>query len=257
MPKAVDRFFPRSCLALTENFGSNINPYLGIGEKPVQMSVLTTTPLIGRTGSNCGENMHRAQTRWYRNTEIRKLNAIDAALGSKDPYTQGHARRVALYAMRLARRIGLPVEDIGTIGIGGLLHDIGKMGLHPSILRNEEEQLCGEMREAMRRHPEIGVALLKGLDFIDPILDYVRLHHERMDGSGYPFGLKDDEIPLGVKIISVADCFDAITTDRPYQKHKTRDEAFAILLGMAGNRLCPELVNALIEDVRENGVIDA
>ena len=156
----------------------------------------------------------------------------------------------------LHSRLGLPSEEIGNIGIGGLLHDIGKIGLSDRIFSNKTEQLAGELLAEVRRHPDIGVSLLKGIDSLLPVLDYVHYHHERMDGSGYPCGLKSDEIPLGARIISVVDCFDAITTDRPYQKRKTCAEAFVILRRMANHELCPDLVEAFVADIEENGMID-
>ncbi|MFZ0241857.1 MAG: HD-GYP domain-containing protein [Desulfobacterales bacterium] len=187
--------------------------------------------------------------------DFKKLSAINSALKTKDQYTEGHARRVALYAMRLARRLGLPAADVDNIGVGGLLHDVGKIGLSDRIFSNKTEQLAGELLEEVRRHPDIGVSLLQGIDSLSPVIDFVHYHHERMDGSGYPMGLKSDQIPLGARIISVVDCFDAITTDRPYQKRKTCAEAFVILRRMASHELSSELVEAFIADIEENGGI--
>ena len=189
-------------------------------------------------------------------SDFQKLRDLNAALASKDRYTQGHARRVARYSIRIARRMGLSSEETGYIGIGGLLHDVGKLGLSDRIFKNTETQLCSDMLEEVRMHPDMGVALLRGIDSLSPALDFVLLHHERLDGSGYPFGLKDGEIPLGAKIIAVADCFDAITTDRPYQKRKSRAEAYTILRRMGSRKLCRELVEALIADIEENGMLD-
>lgn len=186
-------------------------------------------------------------------SDFKKLSAINSALKTKDQYTEGHARRVALYAMRLARRLGLPAAEVDNIGIGGLLHDVGKIGLSDRIFSNKTEQLAGDLLDEVRRHPDIGVSLLQGIHSLSPVIDYVHYHHERMDGSGYPMGLKSDQIPLGARIISVVDCFDAITTDRPYQKRKTCAEAFAILRRMASHELCPELVEAFIADIEEKG----
>jgi len=191
----------------------------------------------------------------YSATDIHRLSAIDTALGTKDRYTQGHARRVALYAMRLGRRKGLSPEDVGHIGIGGMLHDVGKIGLNQQIFKNSTAYLCRELRDEVRRHPYIGVSLLQGIEFLIPVLDYVYYHHERMDGSGYPCGLTADQIPLGAKIIGVVDCFDAITTDRPYQKRKSCREALYILRQMSGRSLCSELVETFVEEIEENGMI--
>ena len=188
-------------------------------------------------------------------TDIRTLSAIDAALGSKDPYTQEHAHRVALYAMRLARRLGLSEYQTDQIGIGGLLHDIGKIGLSKRIFNNKTQRLGKEMREEMQQHPHIGACLLAGMGILTPVLEYVHCHHERIDGSGYPRGLKADKIPLGAKIISVVDCFDAITTDRPYQKRKSRRQAFRILQNLSGSSFDAYLVETFVEEVAQNGVI--
>jgi putative nucleotidyltransferase with HDIG domain len=187
--------------------------------------------------------------------DTQMLAAIDAALGSKDRYTQEHARRVSLYAIRLARRIGLSVQQAHQIGIGGLLHDVGKIGLSKRIFNNTTRRLGKEMREEMQQHPHLGATLLESFGILTPVLDYVHCHHERMDGSGYPRGLKADKIPLGARIISVADCFDAITSNRPYQKRKSRRRAFRILRQLSGTSLDPSLVETFIEEVEENGVI--
>ncbi len=187
--------------------------------------------------------------------DISTLSAIDAALGTKDPYTQEHARRVALYAIRLARRVGLPAQQVDQIGVGGLLHDVGKIGLSKRIFNNKCQRLGKEMLEEMQQHPHIGAILLESFGILAPVLDYVHCHHERMDGSGYPRGLKAEKIPLGAKIISVVDCFDAITTDRPYQKRKSRRQAFYILRKLSGSSFDPSLVETFIEEVKQNGVI--
>lgn len=187
--------------------------------------------------------------------DSRTLSAIDAALGSKDRYTQEHAHRVALYAMRLALRIGLSDLQAYQIGIGGLLHDVGKIGLSERIFNNKSQQLGKEMRAEMQQHPHVGATFLESIGILTPVLDYVHCHHERMDGSGYPRGLKADKIPLGARIISVVDCFDAITTDRPYQKRKSRRQAFRILRQLSGSSLDPFLVDKFVEEVEANGVI--
>jgi len=182
------------------------------------------------------------------------LAVISVALGLQDAYTQGHARRVAAYAERIALRIGLSAENAETIRIGGLLHDIGKIAFSPRLLNNTEGRLSAAMRAEIRRHPEIGVHLLKALHVTDMVIDGVRYHHERLDGSGYPYGLKAAEIPLSAKIISVADCFDALTTDRSYQKGRPLAEALTLMEQMGGGIFSPELVGVLVKDIRKNGV---
>ncbi len=182
------------------------------------------------------------------------LAALGVVLGFQDSYTRGHARRVAAYARSIAQRIGLPTEDVETIRIGGLLHDIGKIAFSPELLKNTQEKLSEDMRAEIQRHPEIGGQFLKAIQVAKPVIDCVRYHHERQDGSGYPFGLKADEIPLGARIISVADCFDALSTDRSYQKGRTITESIEIIKTLGDENLPSEFVAQLITEVRENGM---
>jgi putative nucleotidyltransferase with HDIG domain len=187
-------------------------------------------------------------------SNIRDLAAISIVLGFQDPYTRGHARRVAAYSQRMAQRMGLAAENVETIRIGGLLHDIGKIAFSPELLNNTQETLSTEMRAEIQRHPEIGGRFLRAIQVAEPVIDCVRYHHERLDGSGYPLGLKADEIPLGARIISVADCFDALSTDRSYQKGRTITEAIEIINDLGDESLPSELVTQLIAEVRKNGL---
>jgi putative nucleotidyltransferase with HDIG domain len=181
--------------------------------------------------------------------------ALPLALGAQDPYTQGHCRRVADYAARIAARLGLRAEEQDLVRTGGLLHDIGKIGFSRGLLSNRNTRLTAGMRAEIRRHPEIGAALLRTLGVAGPVVDCVRCHHERPDGSGYPFGLTATDIPRSAQIISVADCFDALTTDRPYQRGRETGHALAIMRRMGPGIFAPELLSALIDEVRGNGAI--
>jgi putative nucleotidyltransferase with HDIG domain len=198
--------------------------------------------------------LNKRASRSLNDSGMGDLAALSIAIGFQDDYTRGHARRVAAYSQRIARRLGLSDENSKTIRIGGLLHDIGKIAFSPEILNNTQEQLSAAMRAEIQQHPEIGGQFLTAIHVAQPVIDCVRYHHERLDGSGYPFGLKADEIPLGARIISVADCFDALTTDRSYQKRRTTTEATEILERLGDENLPPELVSELIIDVRENGL---
>lgn len=201
------------------------------------------------------------------NNELRELNhimqknilqtvtTIAHSLGARDTYTEGHGQRVAQYAQRLALRLGLLPDEIENIRIGGLLHDIGKIGFSDSVLCNTYLEPTKDMKEEIQNHPEIGRNILKDLDFLEPVLDYVLYHHEREDGSGYPCGLKGQRIPLGAKIIGIADCFDALTSDRSYQKASTLDNAIGILRKLSKKVLNRELTDAFILEIRENGII--
>jgi HD-GYP domain-containing protein (c-di-GMP phosphodiesterase class II) len=186
---------------------------------------------------------------------LQTLREISCALGEKDRYTQAHGHRVALYAMRLARRLGFSPVDIRNVGIGGLLHDVGKLALSDRIFTNRETCLPSDLRQEVRCHPLIGAALLKNIDFLRPAVDYVLFHHEREDGNGYPFGLNAGEIPPGAKIVSIADCFDAVTTDRPYQKGQSVESAYEILREGCRRFFCEEFVETFIEEIEENGII--
>ena len=187
--------------------------------------------------------------------QLKMLSDISAALGQKDKYTQAHGHRVAVYAMRLARRLGFSEDEIRYVGIGGLFHDVGKLALSDQIFTNCEAHLPKHLRQEVNCHPLIGAALLKDIDFLEPVVDFVLFHHEREDGSGYPFGLKDVEIPEGAKIVSIADCFDAVTTDRPYQKGQSIESAFIILRQGCQSYFCEAYVDTFIEDIEENGII--
>ena len=224
--------------------------------------------MIQRIAEAIGMMMVRVEAREVRLEqlveELRDLNrlleknttqtviAIAHALGARDKYTEGHAHRVSAYSERLARKMGLPEKEVEKIRVGGVLHDIGKIGFSDRIFSDEDISFSEGMGAEIHKHPEIGVEILKDLTFLGPVLDYVHYHHESLDGTGYPEGLKGDEIPLGAKIISVADCFDAVTTDRPYHKGITIEEAFAMLKEISG-KMSPELVEAFIEEIKENG----
>ena len=192
---------------------------------------------------------------FFQTPHTQTLFFLAAALGLKDPLTHAHARRVAAYAGRLADRMGLTNQDIVQIIFGGMLHDVGKIALSDRIFSNEKKALSLEMWWEVRSHPRIGSVMLKQINCTGTIHDVVLFHHERMDGSGYPFGLKSDAIPLAARIVSIADSFDAITSNRPYQKRKSCKEAIEVLSDTAGHCLDVELVRLFIDDIRRNGMI--
>jgi len=185
----------------------------------------------------------RALNRDLKSHAIATVEAMAKALGARDDYTQGHGERVGNLAANLAQKIGLDQNQQEQMRIAGILHDVGKICFSDQIFQNEDTVPSPEHLSEIRTHPERGAAIVQSLDFLGPVREYVLYHHERPDGKGYPFGLKGDAIPLGARIISVADVYDAITTDRPYQKGKSRPEALAILDRLAGDGLDAELVN--------------
>ena len=186
---------------------------------------------------------------------LKTVTAIAGAMAARDAYTQGHGTRVAAYAVRLARKAGLDKAEIRQIEIAGLLHDIGKIGFTDKVFNNEDVIPAPEILEEIRQHPSRGFEILKALDFLGPVPDYILYHHEHLNGKGYPRGLSEAEIPMGARILSVADCFDAMTTDRPYQKGKSTQEAFEILERLKGHQLDSGLVDLFMDEIRENGRI--
>lgn len=179
-----------------------------------------------------------------RNT-IKTVSSMAAALAARDEYTEGHTARVGELAAGMARHMGVDEEDVERIRLGGILHDIGKIGFPDTLFEDHGAKVPKELVKAITRHPAEGAEILKALDFLGPTVEYVHAHHERPDGKGYPRHLSDGQIPLGAKILAVADSFDAITTDRPYQKGRSTEEALKILRGLAGTKWDPECVHAL------------
>jgi HD-GYP domain-containing protein (c-di-GMP phosphodiesterase class II) len=223
--------------------------------KPTHFYFPKKTDILTRyfKGPYHGQPAGRVSSQTASQTTI--LATIALVLGLKDPYTEGHVRRVSAYAGRLATRLGLHPDEVNDIILGGLLHDVGKIGLSDQILRHTDPHLSAEMVSEVRCHPAMGKTYLQQFKFDPHILEFVLYHHERMDGSGYPCGLKADEIPIGAKIISVADCFDAIVTDRPYQKRKGSVEALATLERLSGKYLCPDIVGIFAIDILAHGKI--
>ena len=195
-----------------------------------------------------------ASNSFYGN-DTRTLLMMASALGLKDKYTHAHAHRVAVYSKRLAMRAGLPMQEVMQITMGGMLHDVGKLALSDRIFSNQKAALSEEMLWEVRNHPIIGAALLKKVMCGKAVSDAVLFHHERIDGRGYPFGIKGDAIPLSARIVSIADCFDAITTDRPYQKRKSCDLAFSLLEEVSGTSFSRNLVSLFIDEVRCSGMV--
>lgn len=172
----------------------------------------------------------------------RLLEQLAGALEARDPYTHGHSRRVARHASIVAQRLGLSSADIARVRTAATLHDIGKINTPIAIL-HKPGRLTDEEFAVIKRHPGDGADMVAGLD--DPeLVEMVRHHHERLDGSGYPSGLVGDEIPIGARIIAVADTFDAVTSKRPYRSASSHRRAMAILNAEAGTQLDPGVVRA-------------
>jgi HD-GYP domain-containing protein (c-di-GMP phosphodiesterase class II) len=177
------------------------------------------------------------------------LLGLANALEAKDPYTRGHSERVGAWAGRIGAALGLPAEEIDTVTQAGLLHDIGKIGVPETVLR-KRGPLEGEEWALMRNHPIVGAQIVAPFEFFAAGAVVIRHHHERWDGSGYPDGLAGPTIPLGARIVAVADVFDALTSDRPYRGALARDTVLAYMAEEAGRSLDAEVVAVMLGLVR-------
>ena len=204
--------------------------------------------LVAAIGNQAGIAVHRARLL----AEVEKLfldvtKAITAIIDAKDGYTHRHSERVAAFAVRLAQQLGVPAADLSVIELSGLLHDLGKIGVPDAIL-NKPGKLTDEEFAEMRRHPGHGAAILANIQSakVAALVPGVKYHHERWDGSGYPEGLKGEEIPLLGRILSVADFLDALTSDRAYRKGMPLDEVMAMIEEQAGTAFDPKVVEAAV-----------
>jgi putative nucleotidyltransferase with HDIG domain len=180
--------------------------------------------------------------RSYDNT----LEALGDALDLKDAETEGHSKRVTAFTIAIARAMGLPREQILVIARGAFLHDIGKMAIPDAILRKPDKLDPDEVAR-MREHAYQGYQMLKKIPFLLEASEIVYAHQERFDGTGYPRGLKGEEIPLGARIFSIADTLDAITSDRPYRSAQTLEAARAEIQKWSGRQFDPEVVKVFLE----------
>jgi putative two-component system response regulator len=176
--------------------------------------------------------------------DLGTLTALARAIDAKSPWTAGHSERVTNLALRIGHAIGLPAGDLQIMHRGGLLHDIGKIGTPPSIL-DKPGRLEPEEIKVMREHVKIGVRILEPIPCLREALPIVAQHHEWFNGSGYPAGLAGENISLQARIFAVADCYDAIVSDRPYRKGLPTRQALEILKQNSGTQFDPRLVEVI------------
>ncbi|HZQ25104.1 MAG TPA: HD domain-containing phosphohydrolase [Terriglobales bacterium] len=181
------------------------------------------------------------------------IQMLAGAVDEKDPYTRGHSDRVTRYSLMIAREMNLPEDFLETLRISAQLHDVGKIGIEDRILK-KPGALTPEEFEVMKTHTTKGANILRPVKQLADMLPGIELHHESLDGRGYPYGLKDQQIPMLARVIAVADTFDALTTNRPYQKAHDSSDALKIVHNLAGKRLDPTAVAALTA-VYERGEI--
>jgi len=185
------------------------------------------------------------------------LQAYDAtivgwsmAMDFRDKETEGHTQRVTEMTLALARMLGIPEDQMENIRRGALLHDIGKMGIPDAILL-KPGLLTDEERAIMQKHPKMAYEMLKSIAFLRPALEIPHLHHEKWDGTGYPNGLKGEEIPLPARLFAVIDVYDALTSDRPYRPAWSKEKTLAYIQEQSGKHFDPQVVKAFLEFLRE------
>jgi len=182
------------------------------------------------------------------------IRSLAASVDAKDPYTRGHAERVATLSVEIGSELGLPPEILKALEYAGILHDIGKIGI-PDLILAKRTPLTPEEMDRVRGHPTIGAEIVAGVEFLQDAVPAIRSHHERWDGTGYPEGLRGEAIPLVARIVNVADTWDACTSRRPYQEPIPADVVVAILEGLKGAQTDPAVHDALLAVLHRRGTL--
>jgi putative nucleotidyltransferase with HDIG domain len=215
---------------------------------PPTLDIVASTREVGQLVSSF--NRASVQIRDARSRITRAhtqfIEAMTNALDARDVYTLGHSRRVSEYAHRVASRMGVPADDRELVRVGGLLHDIGKIGVPDAVLR-KPGRLTSDEYDLIKQHPSIGRRIVEHVDGFSPYLPIIELHHENYDGTGYPAGLSGSDTPLLARIVHVVDAYDAMTSDRPYRKGMTHEEAVSILREFSGSQFDPNIVRQFLE----------
>lgn len=178
------------------------------------------------------------------------VKALAQTIEAKDPYTHGHSARVMEYAVQIAQKLGLPEEEIESLRYAAILHDIGKIGVRGIVLNNPNGLTVKEYDE-IKKHPLVGEGIIKPIELLQPIRPLIRHHHEWYNGKGYPDGLSGENIPLGARILAVADAYDAMKSDRPYRKALTEETAIQELRQGSGTQFEPKLVEVFLEILKQ------
>ncbi len=225
----------------------------------VETKNITEIGTLGATFNSMSDNLeeHIANlaTAAEENRElfVGTVKALAAAIDGKDKYTRGHSERVSRIAVAIGQRLGLSDEEVETLRISALLHDVGKIAVNDAIL-NKPSALTDEEFGIMKNHPKAGYKIMAQIPAMKNYLPGIYMHHEMINGAGYPQGLKGDEIPLQPRIISVADTFDAMTIDRPYQKGMSIEESLGRIKSFVGTRYDGKVVEALVQACAEGQI---
>jgi putative nucleotidyltransferase with HDIG domain len=243
-------------------FGVGMAAVLGIGmylthrlTKPILALVRTARmvaagDLTVRSGVITGDEIGILATSFddmtakLQRQHLSTVRALTSAIDARDPYTMGHSVRVGQLAMMLGKQLGMEETRLARLEIGGYLHDIGKIGIRDAVLL-KPGRLTPEERTIIEEHPQIGLAILEAVDLPKEVVQFVADHHERLDGSGYPRGLRDEDVSIQARIAAVADMYDAITSERPYRDPMSPGEALDLLRSESGRFLDPRVVEAL------------
>ncbi len=189
--------------------------------------------------------LHQTVLDAYKST----ISTLAAAIDAKDPYTRGHSQRVMEYTLLGGTSLSFSAEEMETLEYASILHDIGKIAIDAQTL-NKSDALTPAEWDMIREHPITGANILKEIPFLEKASELVMYHHERYDGEGYPKGLKGEDIPIGARLIAVADAFDTMTTDRSYRAAFNVDDSTRELNRCAGTQFCPTAVEAFISNLR-------
>lgn len=226
---------------------------LGVGSRDAEAFTEEHRRVLSTLASSVSVALSNAEAyRELRELNIQTIAALINAVEARDPHTRGHSERVGRYAAAIARKMGLPEPQVEACQVGGLLHDIGKIGISDAILY-KPGQLTDDEHESMKEHPAIGARIVSGIEQLAHVVPIIYAHQERYDGSGYPQGLAGEAIPLEARIVAVADAFEAMTAERPYKPAMPAEDALRVLLVGAGTRWDPHVVDALVRVVREEG----
>lgn len=231
-------------------------------EKPLDMARLAEEVLCAVNARPSHDELavpaasDQAGQDWQRDERLRQMvlescRALAYAVEAKDPYTRRHSEHVSFYAEQIARRAGLPSGVTETIRVAGLVHDIGKIAVPDAVL-TKRGRLSEQEFALVRRHPDVGAAILGNISVLREEGELVRFHHEAWDGSGYPAGLSGEEIPLGARVINLADSIDAMLMERTYKQPRSIDEMIEQLRACAGGQFAPDMAATAVDWCQES-----